>query len=388
MYYNYYLYYLSYFSSLYAGYPLVIRLTAVMVLLLLILTVLGFLRLLFVGYKETAREKKRDNVKAHFEDRLSFVMKNQTNYDIEEVRQLLQYDASKTKSWDPELLTEIILSVKNKLNREGILNEINYKNCLEALRLMGFWEKRIKKSDIIKRREALQVVGKIDNGLNSGVLSKSVFHKNKYLRKTARELFTSYDNYNPFKFMEENFDDSFTQLDKLRLHSALIKRNVEMKLPNLLRWVNNSKNPKYIIFVLQEVAFFKQTESIPTLISMLYKQESKEVRAQIISTLGDLESVDCINDLISLFSLESTIVREAIISTMGKLKTDEALDFLITTYKSTDDPMGKMQIARAIRNHGEKGVNILNNFKQNVESKTKENVLLQHVLAEKSSLVV
>jgi len=212
MYYDYYLYYLSYFSSLYNGYPLIIRVTVVMVTLLIAITVFGFIRLLVIGYRINKRDKRRQAAQAHFEDKLTFVMKSRTNYDIEEVQELLQYDVKKTKNWKSDILTDIVLSVKNAVYKQGELNEINYRNCLEALRLMGFWEKRIRTSSLDKRRQALQIVGQMDNGVNSGVLTKSTFHKNKYLRKTARDLHTSQDNYQPFKFMEENFDEAFTHL--------------------------------------------------------------------------------------------------------------------------------------------------------------------------------
>lgn len=382
MYYDYYLYNLTYFVSLYSGYPLIVRMTVIMVLVLLLISIVGFLQLLFVGYKINKRDRRIKDTRQHFEDRLVFVMNNDTNYAIEEVKELLQYDVKNTKNWKADVLTDIVLSVKNLLNKEGKLNTINYKNCLEALRIMGFWEKRIKKSGLNNRRKALEVVGEIDNGVNIGTITKSTFHKNKYLRKTARDLYTSFDNYDPFKFMEENFDESFTNLDKLRLHSTLIKRDKEVKLPNLLRWVNNSKNPNYIIFLLKEVAFFRQYEAISTLMIMLDKYENNEVRAQIVYTLGELGATECVSDLVSRFSLESRLVRDAIIVAMGKIRTDISLDFLIKMYEFTEESNMKMLIARSIKNHGTEGVNALRSFQRNVKDKVTEELLLEHVISE------
>lgn len=390
MYYDYYLYYLSYFSSLYNGYPLIVRITVIMVMALVAITLFGLARLLFVGYKINRRDKRKRAIKAHFEDKLTFVMKSKTNYDLEEVKELLQYDVKKTKYWKSDILTDIVLTVKNTVYKEGILNEINYKNCLEALRLMGFWEKRIRSSGLEKRREALQIVGQMDNGVNTGILSKSTFHKNKYLRKTARDLHTSQDSYNPFRFMEENFDEAFTQLDKLRLHSTLIKRSREGKLPNLLRWINNSKNPSYIIFILREVAFFKQQEAGQTLLFMLDKQENRDVRAQIILTLGDLAYIPSIAPLQDRFPLESTVVREAIIVTMGKMKESEVLVFLIDVYEATEDANLKLVIARAIKNFDQDGDRTLRQLQQKAQSKEKsrEGTLLEQVISEKIILSV
>src|SRR5690606_5916782 len=221
------------------------------------------------GYKINKRDKRRRDVEEQFESKLAFVMSNEVNYDIEEIKNLLNYDQKKEKKWKSEILTDLVLSIRDDLNKGGKLNHLNYRNCLENLRLMPYWEKRVKIAGLSKRKEALQIMGSLDVGINTGTLSKSVFHKNSYLRKTARNVYTDQDTYNPFRFMEENFDESFTQLDKIRLHATLIKRFQEGKLPNLLRWVSNSKNSNYITFIIQEIGFFKQFEAAPSLLDML-----------------------------------------------------------------------------------------------------------------------
>ncbi|WP_426791406.1 HEAT repeat domain-containing protein [Sphingobacterium sp. WOUb80] len=384
MYYDFYLYYLSYLSSLYNGYPLIIRMTLVMVMVLAVITLCGILRLLFIGYKINKEERRKNKTKQHFEEKLDFVMRNKANYDVEEIQALLDYDASKAKKWKLELVTDLVLSVKNTVDRVSLLNVINYKNCLEALGLTRFWEKRMRVTGIDRRREVLQIVGEIDNGVNSGVLSKSTFHKDIQLRKTARDLYTSQDTYNPFRFMEENFDEAFTQLDKLRLHATLIKKSNEGKLPNLLRWINNSKNPNYIIFVLREIGFFKQYEASTTLLTLLDKQENKDVRAQIVITLGELDYFECAPVLIERFALENSSVREAIIRALGNLKDEQTLTFLVETYQSTEDVNIKLLVARSIKCHGEKGQQMLNQLKEDARSaaKEKENVLLDQVFSE------
>ncbi|HAF34784.1 MAG TPA: hypothetical protein DCG88_12285 [Sphingobacterium sp.] len=384
MYYDFYLYYLSYLSSLYNGYPLIIRMTLVMVMLLVVIILCGILRVLFIGYKINREEWRKKKMKQHFEEKLDFVMRNKANYDVEEIQALLDYDVSKVKKWKWELVTDLVLSVKNTVEKASALNVINYKNCLEALGLTRFWEKRMRVATIDRRREVLQIVGEIDNGVNSGVLSKSTFHKDIQLRKAARDLYTSQDTYNPFRFMEENFDEAFTQLDKLRLHATLIKKSNEGKLPNLLRWINNSKNPNYIIFVLREIGFFKQYEASATLLTLLDKQENKDVRAQIVMTLGELDYFECAPVLIDRFALENSSVREAIIKAMGGLRDEHTLAFLVETYQSTADVNIKLLVARSIKCHGEQGKQKLHQLKEDARSgaKEKEHLLLDQVFSE------
>ncbi|MGE8427065.1 MAG: HEAT repeat domain-containing protein [Sphingobacterium sp.] len=385
MYYDYYLYYLSYMGALYNGYPLVVRITAAMVLGLLGLVLFGIVRLLYIGYRINRTEKQRRKIREHFDEKLAFVMTAKNNYDVDEIRELLHYDVSRSKKWRTDALTDIVLHVKNESFKSGRLNELNYKNCLEALRLMGFWEKRMRTPGLSKRREALQVVGEFNIGVNSGILSKSMFHKDKDLRKTARDLYASQENYNPFRFMEENFDEAFTQLDKLRLHATLLKRSREIKLPNLLRWINNSRNVNYIQFIIQEIEFFEQKEACPALLEMLETQENRDIRAQIALTLGNLGYNDGISELVNRFSLESSIVREAIVKAMGKLKSKKVIPFLTDTYCFSDDDHLKMLIARSIKAQGKEGEILLLHLQEEaiLQSREKEKLLLNQVFAER-----
>lgn len=385
MYYDYYLYYVSYLGALYNGYPLVVRITAVMVLALLTIVLFGIARLLYIGYRISRSEKQRKKIRAHFDERLVFVMTAKNNYDVDEIRELLHYDVTRSKKWKADVLTDIVLTVKNESVKNGNLNELNYRNCLEALRLMGFWEKRMRTPVLPKRREALQVVGDINNGVNSGILSKSMFHKDKDLRKTARDLYASQESYNPFRFMEENFDEAFTQLDKLRLHATLVKRSQEIKLPNLLRWINNSRHVNYIQFIIQEIGFFKQLEACPALLEMLSTQENRDIRAQIILTLGELQYNEGVKELVARFPLESAAVREAIVKAMARLRSDQVIPFLTDTYSFSDDDDLKIAIARSIKAHGKEGEILLLRLQEEaiLQSRDKEKILLNQVFAER-----
>lgn len=380
MYYDYYLYYLSYLSSLYNGYPLVVRITVVMVVFFALLAIFGICRLLFTGYKHNKGAKRREKMKTEYHDKLSFIMGSDTNYDVQELEELLDHELKKSKAWKLELFTDLVLDVRDTLEAKKVLNLINYKNCLEAMKLMPFWEKRLRTSEIVVRKNALQTVGLLNNGLNTGLISKSVYHKNKHLRKAARNVHTDLDSYNPFRFMEENFDESFTQLDKIRLHATLVKRYNEGKLPNLLRWVNNSKNSNYISFIIQEVGFFEQFETSPTLLAMLDQQEHRDVRIQIIRTLGNLGYAESIPNLTKRYALESSPIREVILKTLGVLKGEESLQFLLSTYDDTHDDNMKITIARSIRKHGRTGEENLHLLQQKAEDR--EKMIIRQVFAE------
>lgn len=380
MYYDYYVYYLSYLSSLYNGYPVILRITVVMVVLFALIALFGMCRLLFTGYRLNKAARRKDEMMKEYADKLRFIMNSAINYDVEELEELLEVDQIKNRSWTFDLFTDLILEVRDALEQKQALNLINYKNCLEAMKLMPFWEKRLCTSVIMVRKNALQTIGLLNNGLNTGLISKSVFHKNKHLRKAARNVHTDLDSYNPFRFMEDNFDESFTQLDKIRLHATLVKRYNEGKLPNLLRWINNSKNSNYISFIIHEIGFFDQYEAYATLLEMLDKQENRDVRMQLIKTLGTLGITDSIPYLTARYALESTAIRETIIKTLGVLRGEEALQFLLDTYAHTYDDHLKIVIARSIIKYGKEGDENLIRLQD--EAKDQEKVIIRQVFAE------
>lgn len=113
---------------------------------------------------------------------------------------------------------------------------------------------------------------------------------------------------------------------------------------------------------------------------MLGKQENRDVRRQIILTLGELGYYECVDDLVQKFPLESTPVREAIVKTFGKIQGNNTLKLLLEAYQNTDDDNFKITIVRAIRSHGAEGeANLLNLKKQ---ARKEEEVIINQVFAE------
>lgn len=385
MYLDYYLYYLSYLHSLYSGYPLIIRLTVAVATVLLCVVLFSILRIFWVGYRIRRDEKRKKEVSEELEEKITFVLRSSTNYDVDEIAALFQYDATKAKKWKSEKVTDLILLIRNELQQGGELNLINYKNSLAVFNLSGFWEKQVRVSGLVKRKRAMQMINVLDGGFNTGLLSKSVFHKNSYLRKIARQVHAEQDNYNPYRFMEENFDEDFTSLDKIRLHAALIKRSKLGKLPDLLRWVHNSKNKQYISFIIQEIGYFKQFEAAPSLLDLLDTHESHDVRIQIIQTFGVLEFEDCVPHLIKRFPLETTAVREAIVEAFGKIRTEKTLQFLLDAYQHTDDDNFRIILVRAISRHEKKGEDSLSDLKQ--EGRSVERLIIDQIFSERTVVI-
>ncbi|MFD2598254.1 HEAT repeat domain-containing protein [Sphingobacterium corticis] len=381
---DYYMYYMSYLYSMYNGYPFVFRMTLVMVIFLSALVIFGIIRLLRIGYRIYRYEKRYERMETRYKEKFHYIITQEKTYSVAAVQQLLDFTANKSENWQREIITDVLIAVREQIKDDDSLNFTNYRHCLEVFGLAQFWEKRIKAGDSIKRKVALQKMASLDAGLNVGLLSKSIYHSDKHLRKAARSIYTDQEDYHPFRFMEENFDESFDQLDKVRLHASLVKRSKEGGLPNLLRWITTSKNNKYIAFIIREIGFFNQQECAPNLVRLLDVHENRKVRAQIVYTLGTLGYDAAVPTLMVRYVLESNRVRQAIIETLGIIKSDNSLQFLLESYENTEDNYFKITIVRAIKQYGEEGKQALNRL--SAEGGVEEETIINQVFAENSLL--
>ncbi len=377
---DYYLYNLSYLISLFNGYPVIIRITAVMVALFAFISIWGLFRLIVEGCRLDSHERRKYKVSQRYSEKLAFILSNDNDYSVEEVNSLLLSKREKVKSWEYEQLTDLIVSTKQYLEKQGGYNQNNFRNSLECFGLMRFWEQKVRKSGRWLRKVALVKMASLNNGLHDGLLAKSFFHKDKQLRKTAKNIHLDQDNYHPFRFMEENFDESFDQLDKLRLHVTLVKRSKTGKLPNLLYWINNSNNIHYVSFVIREIGFFKQMETAASLVELLDGNEFKTIRIQIIQTLCELGYTAIIPNLMRRYELESSSICRAIIEAFGKLQSTDSFQFLVDRYSATADNGLKLYIVRALMKYGEQGVEKLKKIRRQ-ESEDKR-MILDQVFAE------
>lgn len=118
---------------------------------------------------------------------------------------------------------------------------------------------------------------------------------------------------------------------------------------------------------------------------MLSTQENRDIRAQIILTLGELQYNEGVKELVARFPLESAAVREAIVKAMARLRSDQVIPFLTDTYSYSDDDDLKIAIARSIKAHGKEGEILLLRLQEEaiLQSRDKEKILLNQVFAER-----
>lgn len=346
-------YYLYYFDSIFTGYAPVIRITVFIVTLLIIVCIAFLFQLFFINNKIKKKNKRWENMKEQYGEKFKKVLfssedmsreeiKNRTNITINDCR----------KKWQKELFSKLILFLKEEeKDKEEIkpINENNYNELLELLQLRSFWMKELSSGNIKRKKRALRKFDELSFNLNSSSIAPLLQHKDASLRRLARSEFIKCEENDPYKFMEEDFDEKFNRLDEIRIHDALAQKSKEHKLPVLLRWIQNTKNTDYKCFLIREIGYFNQIESAPYLLELFKNSNNSSVKVAIVNTLGMLNYNEALPVFFSEYNLSQKDVQQSIIEAIGIMGKKGSVPFLQKIYTNAYSNEIKSQITKALQ---------------------------------------
>ncbi len=326
-------FYLYYLDSIFIGYPLVIRMTVSLIMLLISLYVIAMVRIVI-----TVRRRKRDNarcenIRERYEEKLQTVLLTEQKMSFYEVKDLLDPNNTVFKNWEKRYITDLIIQLKEKPS----FNDHNYTHLLEIFSLQEFWEKKLQKDNLSESKNALRILDQIREGISGSLFSKKINSNEATLRKHIKSEHLKYASNDAFKFLENNFDKDFNALDAVRLHDSLKERNSVRPLPLLTKWLKNSNKESFQSFIIKEIGYFEQKTAAPYLLEFFKTTDSGSVKAEIAHTLGVLKYEEAIPIMAEEYSYNPTVVQEAIIDMMGELRTKEAFDFLKEIYPQTQN---------------------------------------------------
>lgn len=215
------------------------------------------------------------------------------------------------------------------------LNTENYKEVLKVLRLPEYWEDRLSKKNEKSNANTLRILDSLGDNISGSAVAHKLSTSDKNVRKHAKSVFMNFNSNNAYKFLENDFDDDFNSLDEVRIHTALCKRQQVETLPPLIRWVALAKNQKYKAFLIKEVGFFKQDDSIPRLIEIYVETDNGVIKRQIVETLGVLKANEAVDLLSSDYQFSELEVQFAIIKALGDIGCSKCLTFLDQIYHKT-----------------------------------------------------
>lgn len=356
-------YYINYLLSEFEGYPFIIRMAVVFVMVLIAVCLLALVRIFYIGYKKRKEVRYKKRIEKEYGEGLREILyttENLNEGDLDEKYHL----KIPAKKWEKKYLTELILDIRKNAPPSGTekkrqFNKNNYHLVLKYTELYNYWESRLTSGNTNRMITSLRTLDNIGEGVSGAAMARSVYHREDYLRKYARSTFTRFDVHESFKFLEEDFDQRFNKFDEVRLHDTLKELTKERPLPQLTRWIQNAKNLQYKCFLIKEIGYFNQQESAPYLLELFESTEKQAIKGQIAETLGALKYTPAIGSFEREFQFATQSLQDNIIISTGMLQSEEALPFLKEAYLVTHSNETKILIVDAIKQCGRKGEDML-----------------------------
>jgi len=339
-------FYFYYLDALFTGFPLVIRAATLLVMLMAIIIFVGLYRFLFSIYKIKRQKRRKEKIRNLYEANIREIVFSPQTLSDEEIRDRLGVvEKGAFKEWESRYITDLLLAVKNE-KESSYLNEENYAEVIRLFSLVIFWDSQLHKRSLKKNKRALRRLINISQNIPEGIFTHLHHTNNHDLRKHAKYGHMQLSAHNPFKFLDEDFDQRFNSLDEIRIHAALKAR--EKRLPLLIRWVHNTQNDSYKCFLIEEIGLFNQTECAPQLMDMFKEAKSDQLKAAIAKTLGMLNCEGAVTVITSEYGLCSEPVQLSIIDALESIASRQALVFLENEcYKTLNDELF-IKIVRSI----------------------------------------
>ncbi len=370
-------YYLYYIYYTFLGMPFIIRVSTISLTFFIPM----YLLCSHVFLKNRRFFYRTKNIDADlaekYETTLHSILTSEKQLLPEDLDKLLPAKIKKLNKKKKERLSHLICCIHHKIPH------INYENnrvLIDYLDIRRYWEKKLKHGSLIQKRKSLLRLDDLKIRVSGSILTDLTYHRNKYLRKRSRSSYLSFTRNDPFKFLEEDFDESINNWDKIELHHVLEKRAETGGLPNLARWVLRSDNLDFQCFMVDEIAHFNQMENIPVLVQLINEEETPPLlRMHCIKALSKMNHQEIEPDLFRLYSIQPQYVQRTIIQATGDLTTGNALPFLIEAYENAIDDDWRIMILSVIYNYGKKGEECFYAMKDKQKKEDFSYLIFEHV---------
>lgn len=366
-------YYIYYFYYSYLGLPFILR-----VAVLAIIIAVPIYLLLFSLFANTKREFYRRERLGKILDnkymgKIQHILTHEYNFSIDEINNQLEIKVKKLSSRKKRLLTNKILMIRDHAKN---INEHNYRLMIKYFELQEFWENKLKFGSISSKLKALRKLDDFNIEIPGAIIAPLTNNRNELLRKKARSYYMHLSKNNPFKFLDENFDETLNEWDKIEIHRILKMKSKKERLPGLVQWIKNSQNTEFRCFLIDEIKYFSQKESCPYLVD-IFDTEDIKVRKHCIDTLGQLGCQVAEEKLIFIYSKQPTIIQQSIVKAIQNIYSGVALAFLEEAYLDARDDESRMIILDAIYHYGDAGRKL---FKSIQKDKSDSSLLIfKHV---------
>lgn len=351
-------------------FPLIIQITIVLTLVFIISSLALMITIWTIRRRYNRIQKKLEEtlpeIKKLFEDIL-FTNKIYTESEIYKNFEDIVEDVNKESL---DIAVNVLVDFKND-DRESE----NYELIISALGIIEHLERKFDSRLNSEKMDAFQEAFVLNLNKFDAKVLRYAYSKNRRIRSEARNSYLALSSNDPYRFFDE-FEGDITKWDEIELMQYLKLQNERGNLEGLGKWINYSKNDSLVIFLIKMVGHFQQKGIEEILIEKLEDDNSK-VRAEAITTLGELNIRETEQTLIDRYYTEPEICQVAIVKTIQRFNSGKSLRFLQEIFTESNNTDTKKIIAESILNYSYEGRIAFQNLKNSL--KGFDLTILKHV---------
>ena len=351
-------------------FPLIIQITIVLTLVFIISSLALMITIWTIRRRYNRIQKKLEEtlpeIKKLFEDIL-FTNKIYTESEIYKNFEDIVEDVNKESL---DIAVNVLVDFKND-DKESE----NYELIISALGIIEHLERKFDSRLNSEKMDAFQEAFVLNLNKFDAKVLRYAYSKNRRIRSEARNSYLALSSNDPYRFFDE-FEGDITKWDEIELMQYLKLQNERGNLEGLGKWINYSKNDSLVIFLIKMVGHFQQKGIEEILIEKLEDDNSK-VRAEAITTLGELNIRETEQTLIDRYYTEPEICQVAIVKTIQKFNSGKSLRFLQEIFTESNNTDTKKIIAESILNYSYEGRIAFQNLKNSL--KGFDLTILKHV---------
>ncbi|MEZ5046745.1 MAG: HEAT repeat domain-containing protein [Chitinophagaceae bacterium] len=339
----------TYYAKI-TSFPFIIQLCIIFILGCFIAFSIFLAALSYIRYLFNKKVRKENKLSPVIDELLvKFLFDEESKYSEFEIYNEFTSKIGKLSKSNLNLITDRFIKCKNSFNFKS---DQRFLTIINAIGLEKHIDNKLDFSSAFNKMKGIQELSNLSISTSESKIIPYTYSGNNQLKKEARNSYVRLSKNDPFKYFEDS-NEQLNEWDQINLLKNLM--NIENTIvPNFSKWIAYSKNDSIISFSLKMCAFFKQQESIPTIIEFL-KTENHNLRAEAFKTLGELGAGEYENMMKEMYPNQPENCQKEIIRSIGKFNSGLSLDFLSAQYSLSNETDTKKVIAESILNYENKG---------------------------------